>query len=188
MDVLINSARLWPPTLLVDILIVELLEANPDAKVQSMWKNVTYKLTEARLRQDLRMNFDGSIKTWHIRRCGLKVLPELFGAVCVTGILNLGENELSSLPASFGCITVGGHLYLNNNQLRSLPNSFGLLSVGGRLHAEDNQLISLPDSFGSITVGGLIVLSDNHLQDKDIPVGFRKIDPWFGEALFLKKI
>ena len=48
-EVLVNSARLWAPELFLDVLIAELLEANPG-------------VTEAKLRKGLRLNPDGSIK------------------------------------------------------------------------------------------------------------------------------
>ena len=139
---LINSARLWEPILLVDVLIAELLKDNPGTA------------TEAKLREELRLKPDGSIKSWNLRSCGLRALAELFGAVCTTGDLSLSSNQLSSLPDSFGSITVGGDLWLRNNQLSSLPDSFGSITVGGGLYLNFNQLSSLPDSFGSTTVGG----------------------------------
>lgn len=139
-DVLVNSARLWAKELFIDVVIAEMLEANPGA------------VTEAKLREGLELNPDGSIKCWNLRRCGLRALPELFGAVCTTGHLVLSDNQLSYLPDSFGSVTVGGDLYLSDNQLSSLPDSFGSITVGGDLVLNYNQLSSLPDSFGSITV------------------------------------
>ena len=50
-------------------MIAEILEANPG-------------VTETDLREGLELNPDGSIKIWGLYRCGLRALPELFGAVC----------------------------------------------------------------------------------------------------------
>ena len=126
-EMLVNSARLWAPELFLDVLIAEMLEANPG-------------VTEARLRnlgygeKRLELNPDGSIKSWILSRCGLRALPELFGAVTTTETLNLDSNKLSSLPASFGSITVGGDLWLGHNQLhdQDIPAHFPNLS--GRVH------------------------------------------------------
>ena len=94
----------------------------------------------AELRKGLELNPDGSIESWDLAGCGLRALPELFGAVTTTGDLGLGYNQLSSLPASFGSITVGEDLYLSSNQLSSLPDSFGSITVGGDLWSGNNQL------------------------------------------------
>ena len=142
-EVLVNSARLWAPELFLDVLIAEMLEANPGA------------VTEAKLREKLKLNPDGSIKSWNLCNCGLRALPELFGAVTTTEFLYLHNNQLSSLSASFGSITVGGCLCLHHNQLSLLPDSFGSITVGGNLTLYCNKLSSLPDSCRSITVGKL---------------------------------
>ena len=146
-EVLVNSARLWAPELFLDVLIAEMLEVNPG-------------VTEARLREGLVLNRDGSIKHWYLDRCELRALPELFGAVRTTGFLGLNNNRLTSLPDSFRSIYVGGHLWLHGNQLSLLPDSFGSITVGGNLTLYCNKLSSLPDSFRSITVGKLW-LGDN---------------------------
>ena len=107
---------------LVNVLFAELLEHNPGTA------------TEAKLRAKLELNPDGSIKSWNLRSCGLRALPELFGAVCTTRKLRLGGNQLSSLPDSFGSITVGANLGLTDNQLqdRDIPTAFP--NVCGRVY------------------------------------------------------
>ena len=128
-----------PEVLFLEVLIAEMLEVNPG-------------VTEARLRKGLELNPDGSIKGWDLNWCGLRALPELFGAVRTTEYLLLNFNELTSLPDSFGSITVGGDLRLYYNDLSSLP-----------------------DSFGSITVGRDLELNDNQLKDQDIPAAFPNV-------------
>ena len=54
-DVLVNSARLWETEKLLNVLIGEMLEVNPHRQV-----------TEAKLRQKLQLNPDGSIKNWYL--------------------------------------------------------------------------------------------------------------------------
>merc|ERR1712110_179986 len=125
---MITSARRWEPLVLLDVVIAEIIRANPG-------------VTEAKLRMNLTLNPDGSIHDWCMQS-GLLIqsLPELFGAVRTTGNLMLQYNSLSSLPDSFGSIEVGGDLELHSNQLSSLPDSFGSLSVGGNLYLYSNQL------------------------------------------------
>ena len=120
-DVLVNNARLWAPELFLKVLIEEMLEANPG-------------VTEATLRMGLRLNPDGSINTWILYNCNLRVLPELFGAVRTTDTLGLYGNQLSSLPESFGSITVGGNLYLYDNQLDDQTISANFPNVDGKMH------------------------------------------------------
>ena len=99
------------PELFLNVLIAEMLEVNPG-------------VTKAKLRQYLNLNPNGSIKNWNLRNCGLRALPELFGAVHITDNLWLFRNELRSLPKSFWSITVGGSLWLDDYQYRSLlPDS-----------------------------------------------------------------
>ena len=165
-EVLVNSARLWAPELFLDVLMAEMLAANPG-------------VTEAKLREGLGLNPDGSIHSWHLggylSGCGLRALPELFGAVRTSGDLRLDGNQLSSLPDSFGSITVGGSLVLDRNQLSSLPDSFGSITVGLDLGLCSNQLSCLPASFGFITVGRELSLYNNQLQDQDIPGAFPNV-------------
>lgn len=137
-EVLVNSARLWKPQLLIETLIAEMLEANCGVE-------------EAKLRKGLVLKPDGTVVSWDLRDCRLRALPELFGALDTTGDLGLGDNQLSSLPDSFGSITVGGTLGLQYNQLSSLPASFGSITVGRHLRLNHNQLSSFPASFGNIT-------------------------------------
>ena len=87
-EVLVNSARLWAPELFLDVLIAEMLEANPGVPV-----------TSVELREGLSLNPDGSIKSWDLMSCGLRALPELFGAVRTTGHLYLYENQLEQVAA-----------------------------------------------------------------------------------------
>ena len=62
-EVLVNSARLWAPELFLDVLMAEMLAANPG-------------VTEAKLREGLGLNPDGSIHSWHLggylSGCGLR--------------------------------------------------------------------------------------------------------------------
>ena len=122
-EVLVNSARLWAPEVFLDALIGEMLETNPGV------------VTEAKLRQNLSLNPDGSIKSWDLGGCGLRALPELFGAVHTTGTLWLNYNRLSSLPDSFRLITVGRDLWLQYNQLQDQANpdhtGWGGITWGG---------------------------------------------------------
>ena len=110
-EVLVNSARLWAPELFLKSLIAEMLEVNPG-------------VTEAKLREGLGLNPDGSIHSWHLggylSGCGLRALPELFGAVTATWYLRLDSNQLSSLPDSFGSITVGGITVAYDNHVNSI--------------------------------------------------------------------
>ena len=119
--------RSWAwPELFLDALVTEMLEANQG-------------VTEAKLRLNLRLNPNGSIKCWDLDGCGLRALPELFGPVGVSGGLWLSNKQLSCLPDSFGSITVGGNLGLDHNQLSCLPASFGSITVGGHLWLHHNQ-------------------------------------------------
>jgi len=122
------------PELFLTRLLADLLKDNPG-------------VTEKQLRKGLILgDEDGSIRRWDLCNCNLRVLPE-----------------------SFGGVRVSGGLWLDYNQLRVLPESFGSITVGGALYLKDNALISLPDSFGSTTVGGDLYLTGNQLQDEDLP-------------------
>ena len=160
-EMLVNSARLWEPSVLVDEIIAEMIKCNPG-------------VTEANLRVSLVWNDDGSIRDWDMAKFSIRSLPELFGAVRTTGDLRLDNNQLSSLPDSFGLIEVGGALWLYNNQLSSLPDSFGSIKVGADLHLDNNQLSSLPDSFGSIVVARNLYLNGNQLSS--LPGSFVSIN------------
>ena len=168
-EVFVNSVRLWEPDVFLDVLIGEMLECNSGA-VDSKGES----LTEATLRRWLQQNPDKTIKKWDLRDCGLRALPELFGALHTTEDLILSDNQLISLPASFGHLSVGKDLWLNYNQLTELPASFGHLSVGKDLWLNHNQLTELPASFGLITVGEHLRLHDNPLTE--LPDSFLRID------------
>ena len=165
-EMLVNWARDWQSEMFLEVLLAEMIAVNPGT-------------TEDQLRylpnQNLRLvlNPDGSIKSWNLNRCGLRVLPELFGAVCTTGYLWLDHNQLNSLPDSFGSIVVGDDLGLDNNHLITLPDSFGSITVGSNLMLYTNQLHTLPESFGSITVGLSILLNNNQLSS--LPDSFGSI-------------
>merc|ERR1719272_1652110 len=68
---------------------------------------------EAKIREGLQFNKDGSLHNWDMCECNLEALPELFGTLRATGYLYLARNNLTSLPESFGNIRVGGDLALN---------------------------------------------------------------------------
>lgn len=136
-EMLVNSARLWEPSVLVDEIIAEMIKCNPG-------------VTEANLRVSLVWNDDGSIRDWDMAKFSIRSLPELFGAVRTTGDLRLDNNQLSSLPDSFGSIVVARNLYLNGNQLSSLPGSFVSINVGGGLQLQDNALQEIPESFPNV--------------------------------------
>ena len=114
-EVLVTSAKLWEPLVLLNVLIREMVECNPG-------------VTETKLREGLELNPDSSIKSWNLQDCNLGKLPEMFGALRIPDYLDLSGNKLSSLPASFGLIEVSGNLDLSHNQLGSLPDSFGLFN------------------------------------------------------------
>ena len=157
-EMLVNIARRWTPEIFIETLISELIKANPNACSGS-------------LSQGLKLNKDGTIKSWTINSRELKNLPELFGAIVTTENLSLHDNQLGSLPNSFGYIQVGGDLTLDTNRLTSLPDSIGGIKVGQNLTLYDNYLTSLPNSIGGIQVGLSLFLHNNKLTSLPDSIG-----------------
>ena len=106
---------------------------------------------------------DGTLKHWDLQAQGLRLLPESFGGLVLSGYLLLNHNQLVALPASFGDLRVGRYLDLSDNQLMSLPDSFGDLKVGGSLSLAHNFLTTLPASMGRLRVHGDLSLFHNRL-------------------------
>ena len=150
----------WPE-LFLNALIVDVHKANSAV------------VTEAKLREGLKLNPDGSINNWDLSRCNLMILPDSFCSIRVSNNLLLCRNKLRSLPDSFGLIKVCGHLSLSNNVFNTLPNSFASITVGGDLKLDRSNIKILPDSFGSITVGGELRLDHNKLSE--LPDSFGSI-------------
>merc|ERR1712166_314022 len=110
-----------------EMLVQQLMILNPDANRDNML-------------QGRRFDANGLLTDWRLSYCKIAELPESFGAVVCTGVLNLGGNELESLPLSFSNLTVGGHLHLHYNRLRCLLPNFEQIRVGGDLNLGDNKL------------------------------------------------
>ena len=166
---------------ILQIVIPEMLEANPT-------------VLKMRLTRGLSFNDDGSLHSWNLSFCELKILPDSFGHVRYTGSLDLStnllehlpqtfcgvltggdliltSNKLKDLPELFGRVTVGGNLALASNQLQHLPESFGRMIVPGNLDCTGNKLLDLPESFCGVKVGGDIILESNQLQDLPESIG-----------------
>eukprot|EP00656_Telonema_subtile_P019698 TRINITY_DN2091_c0_g2_i1.p2 TRINITY_DN2091_c0_g2~~TRINITY_DN2091_c0_g2_i1.p2 ORF type:complete len:157 (-),score=29.46 TRINITY_DN2091_c0_g2_i1:88-558(-) len=107
----------------VEMLILCIMRSSPGAD-------------EARIRNGLCFNGNGTLRWWDLRLCGLTALPEEFGMVRTTGKLDLSSNQLASLPESFGALTVGRNLELHHNRLTCLPENFGAVTVGWDLLLE----------------------------------------------------
>ena len=131
----------------------DMVDLNPHCTVEELMDGVTFEEDIARRPAYYRSQprtFDGTLKSWNLRRKGLTMLPESFGDLKVGGFLSLYENQLTTLPESFGFLTVGGYLGLGENQLTTLPESFGSLTVGRDLDLEGNQLTTLPEIFPNV--------------------------------------
>jgi hypothetical protein len=76
------------------------------------------------------------------------VVYEVEGDLVVAGVIDLGDNKLTSLPESFGSIKCDW-LDLGFNYLTSLPESFGNIKCN-RLELSFNRLTKLPESFGNV--------------------------------------
>merc|ERR1711907_378740 len=91
------------------------------------WSPLSREQLTARLHWDTGSVVSGcpQIKSWDLSGLGIKCLPQGFAALCVTGDLNLRDNDISELPADFGQIQVGGWLALQRNRLQQLPKDIG---------------------------------------------------------------
>ncbi|XP_014490565.2 plant intracellular Ras-group-related LRR protein 9-like [Vigna radiata var. radiata] len=102
----------------------------------------------------------------------LKYLPEAFGHIPASVVLDVSSNQLSVIPDSICGLESLEELNLSSNALESLPESIGLLQKLKVLNVSGNKLSALPDSISKCSSLVELDASFNSLSYLPTNIGF----------------